>query len=72
MTFANNDSTGVHDIEFDSTGCPTVGNISSGAQVSATFPTSATCAYHDGKNTTSASFQGIVAVAAAPPAGGGY
>lgn len=72
MAFANKDTASTHDIEFDTTGCPAVGNISPGGQVTATFPTTVICAFHDGKNPGNAAFIGNVAVASTPPAGGGY
>jgi len=72
VTFSNNDMTATHDIEFDTGGCPTVGNIAPGGQVTATFPTQENCSFHDGKNATSTAFKGVVAVTAVTVSGGGY
>ena len=72
VTFINSDTAATHDIEFDTAGCPTVGNIAPGAQASATFPTQQNCSFHDGRNASNASFQGTVAVTAVTVSGGGY
>jgi len=71
VTFSNTDQA-VHDIEFDSTGCPTVGDIAAGAQMAVTFPTQGNCTFHDGRNASNAAFQGTVAVTAVQVSGGGY
>src|SRR5690349_14580982 len=49
VTFTNSDTAATHDIEFDTAGCPTVGNIPPGGKVMATFPTQMNCSFHDGK-----------------------
>ncbi len=73
VTFTNNDPTVTHDIEFDTGGCPAVGDISpSGGQKSVTFPTQANCSFHDGANPSSAAFMGTVAVTPVTVSGGGY
>lgn len=72
VTFTNRDSAASHDIEFESGGCPTVGEITSGASKTATFPTSVNCTFHDGHNPSSTAFRGTVAVSSAMVSGGGY
>lgn len=71
VTFVNDDAAATHDIEFDTAGCPAVGNISPGGQATATFPTQANCSFHDGSN-ASAAFRGTVAVSTVTVTGGGY
>lgn len=72
VAFTNSDATATHSIVFDTAGCPTVGDISPGAQASANFPTQVNCTFHDGRNPTNTAFRGTVAVAAATVSGGGY
>ncbi len=71
VTFHNAD-TADHDVEFDTPGCPTVGDIAPGAQVTATFRTQQNCSFHDARNASSSAFQGTVAVTTATVGGGGY
>lgn len=72
VTFRNDDTAATHDIEFDTPGCPTVGDIAPGGQKAATFTTQANCSFHDGRNASSSAFQGTVAVTAVTVTGGGY
>ena len=72
VTFTNSDTAAAHDIEFDTAGCPTVGNIPPGGQVTATFMTEENCSFHDARNATNAAFQGTVAVTSVTVMGGGY
>ena len=72
VAFTNND-TAAHSVVFDTQGCPTVGNIApGGGHVDATFPTQATCTFHDGANAANAAFRGTVAVTVGAVTGGGY
>jgi hypothetical protein len=72
VTFTNNDTV-QHDIEAD-VGCTplNLGVIAPASSKAATFPSAATCAYHDALNATNAAFQGTVAVSPAPVTGPGY
>ena len=73
VAFVNSDPAATHDIEFDTSGCPVVGDVSPGGQVTATFPaTQVNCSFHDGRNTTNTAFRGTVAVTAVQVSGGGY
>jgi len=72
VTFTNNDTAAHHDIEFDTAGCPTVGDIPPGGQVRTIFPTQMPCTFHDGNNASNAAFKGTVAVTAVIVSGGGY
>ncbi len=72
VTFRNADTASDHDVEFETGGCPAVGDIQPGGQVTATFPTQGNCTFHDGKNPSSAAFRGTVAVTTVNVGGGGY
>jgi hypothetical protein len=72
VTFTNSDSGSSHDIEFEASGCPPVGELTSGATKTVTFPTQQNCSFHDGSRATNAAFQGTVAVTAVVVTGGGY
>ncbi len=72
VTFTNSDTAATHSVVFDTTGCPTVGDIAPGAQATATFPTQQNCTFHDGRNAGNTAFRGTVAVTAATVSGGGY
>ena len=70
---SNSQRGGAIDIEFDTIGCPTVGDIApAGVQVTAKFPTQMNCSFHDGANASAAAFKGTVAVTAVVVSGGGY
>lgn len=72
VTFSNTDTVAHHDIEFDTAGCPTVGDIAPGAQKTVAFPSVSNCSFHDGANAASAAFKGTVAVTTIVVSGGGY
>ncbi len=72
VSFTNNDMSSTHDIEFDTSGCPTVGNIPPQGQMTVTFPTQENCSFHDGTNPSSTAFRGTVAVTSVTVSGGGY
>lgn len=72
VTFRNDDAAATHDIEFETAGCPAVGDVSPGTQVSASFPTTRNCTFHDGRNASSTAFRGTVAVTSTMVSGGGY
>jgi len=72
VTFSNTDTVAHHDIEFDTAGCPTVGDLAPGAQKTVTFPSVSNCSFHDGANAASAAFKGTVAVTQVTVSGGGY
>ncbi len=75
VTFTNHDTV-PH--EVDETGSVTactglnLGSIAAGQPVSASFPTAATCNFHDAAHASDAAFQGTVAVTTAPATGPGY
>ena len=72
VTFHNADTAASHDIEFETSGCPTVGQIPAGGQTTTTFPTAGNCTFHDGSNPSNSAFRGTVAVTSVMVGGGGY
>jgi plastocyanin len=70
VTFTNSDTV-PHHLEFnDTTSCPTIPEIAAGTSPQVTFPTAATCTFHDASNAPA--FSGTVAVTAGTVSGGGY
>lgn len=72
VTFTNGDTV-PHDIQ-SGVACPqlNLGAIAASASVTATFPTAATCPFHDELDPTNVAFQGTVAVSSGPVIGPGY
>ncbi len=69
VTFTNGDTV-AHNMAITGTSCPAgPGLLASGASGRSTFPTATVCQFDDALAPTNMSFQGSIAVNAAPPPG---